>query len=386
MIAAFALAGLLATGGATAAPVRAFAAAPMYLPTSGERTVDYVHVVIPLKLTFAGHDLRITLSNAHGHEAATIASAVLRVAGHDYPLTFGGATAVTLPVGAPMTSDAVPAHVAAEQIIDLDLRLDQPTVLAAVHRDPLNPARIVDGHGLENETVMRPFLAAVDVTPDEGRRGTPAATIVALGDSISDWDCRYATPEPCMWEAELARRLARAGKPYAIANAAISADRILTDGPGGNAPWDGLSALARFDRDVLAVPGGRYVVMLMGTNDIGMSGQNGAPVVSAEAVIGGMKQLILRAHAHGLKIYGAPILPFRGHTSYSAEKEAVRQAVNAWMRDGHAFDGLIDFAGAVADPADPGKLAAAFDNGDHLHPNGAGQKAMGDAIDLRLFK
>ena len=376
------LAAVAALVSASPPEVRAFAAAPTYLPAAGEITVDHATVAIPLRVTLGGHVLRVTLSNAYGHAPAEVTSVTLRAGGHDYPVTFSGLTHATLPIGAPMVSDAVPAEVTAEQVVELDLRFDQPTVLASIHRDPLNPATITTDDGKTAMTVMRPFLAAVDLTPDK-----PAATIVALGDSISDWDCSYAAPEPCMWEAELARRLAAAGKPYAVANAAISADRILVDTPAINGlPWGTTNALARFDRDVLTVPGARYVVMMLGVNDIGLSGQGGAPVVSADAVIGGMKQLILRAHAHGLKIYAAPIMPFRGAGYYTPEKEAVRVAVDNWMRDSHAFDGLIDFAGAVADPADPTRLSAKFDNGDHLHPNGAGQKAMGDAIDLSLFK
>ncbi len=386
MITALALAALL---GASNTPVRAFAAAPMYLPRSAEITVDHQTVRMPLRVTLGGHDLRVTLSNAHGRDPATIARASLIVGGKIYPLTFAGRETVEIPVGGPVLSDPVPVHVAAEEVVELSLYIDRPTILAAIHRDPKNPATVSTAGDFTatadipaaSTTVMRPYLAAVDVIPDK-----PARTIVALGDSISDWDCGYDEAQPCMWEAELARRLAKAGKSYAIANAAISADRILVDGPNGAAPWNAVSALARFDRDVLSVPNAAYVVMMMGVNDIGLSGQNGAPVVSSDAMIAGLKQLILRAHEHGLKIYAAPILPFTGAGYYTPEKEAVRVAVNDWIRTSGAFDGVIDFSGAVADPADPVRLAAKFDNGDHLHPNAAGQRAMGDVIDLSLFK
>jgi lysophospholipase L1-like esterase len=151
----------------------------------------------------------------------------------------------------------------------------------------------------------------------------------------------------------------------------------------------GVTALGRFDRDVLSVPGVSHLIVLEGINDIGMSGTtffgSASPPVSAEQLIAAYQQLIARAHQRGIRVYGGTLLPFTGAMYASAEKETIRQAVNRWIRSGGAFDAVIDFDAAVRDPANPARLAPAFDPGDHLHPNDAGYRAMGDAIDLRLF-
>jgi lysophospholipase L1-like esterase len=146
--------------------------------------------------------------------------------------------------------------------------------------------------------------------------------------------------------------------------------------------------MARFDRDVLGLPGVKYVVVLEGINDFGFPGANAekSEEVSAEDVIAGHRQLIERAHEKGLKIFGATLTPFEGAAYYTVEKEAKRKAVNEWIRSGKAYDGVIDFDKAVRDTRNPLKFQAAFDGGDHLHPSDAGYKAMAEAIDLGLFR
>jgi lysophospholipase L1-like esterase len=152
----------------------------------------------------------------------------------------------------------------------------------------------------------------------------------------------------------------------------------------------GPSALDRFDHDVLRHRGVRWVTVLEGINDIGFPGsvEPSASEVTAEQLIHGYRQLIGRAHAAGLKIYGGTLIPFEGASDgyHSAQKEAVRQAVNAWIRAPGSFDGVIDFDAAVRDPAHPTRLLAAYDGGDHLHLNAAGHRAMAGAVDLRLFQ
>lgn len=156
----------------------------------------------------------------------------------------------------------------------------------------------------------------------------------------------------------------------------------------------GVSALARFDRDVLSVSGVTHVVVLEGINDIGMIGlQFGAPapdpkdVPTADDIIGGYQQLIARAHAHGLRIVGGTLLPFEGTTNgyYTPHKEKMRQAINQWIRTSSTFDAVIDFDAVTRDPQQPTKLLPAYDSGDHLHPGDAGYQAMANAIDLSLF-
>jgi lysophospholipase L1-like esterase len=152
----------------------------------------------------------------------------------------------------------------------------------------------------------------------------------------------------------------------------------------------GPAGLARFDRGVLAQPGVRYLIVLLGINDIGHPGGS-APAsdeVSAEAIAAGYRQFVERAHASGVGVFGATLLPFEGTTLkdfYSPEKEKKREAVNAWIRTSGAFDAAIDFDKAVRDPARPARLLQAYDGGDHLHPSDAGMQAMANAIPLRLF-
>ena len=160
-------------------------------------------------------------------------------------------------------------------------------------------------------------------------------------------------------------------------NAGISGNRVLHDKEGSN-------ALARLDRDVLVQSGARYLIVLVGINDIGFPG-----AVTAAEIIAGHRQIIDRAHAMGLKVYGGTLTPFQAFLPglyYTANGEAKRQAVNQWIRTSKAYDAVIDFDKAIRDPSNPATIRPAYDSGDNLHPNDAGYKAMADAIDLSLFK
>jgi lysophospholipase L1-like esterase len=214
--------------------------------------------------------------------------------------------------------------------------------------------------------------------------------LVAFGDSITD-GARSTMDANHRWPDVLASRLLarRGGRPIGVVDAGIGGNRILHDA-SGNIRF-GVNALARFDRDVLAQPGVRYVIVLEGINDLGHAGTS-APVaetVSADDIIAGLKQLIARAHEKGIKIYGGTLTPFEGTVFpgyYTPEKEAKRQAINSWIRTGKAFDGVVDFDKAVRDPNHPGRMLPAYDGGDHLHPGDAGYKAMGEAVDVAIFK
>jgi lysophospholipase L1-like esterase len=176
------------------------------------------------------------------------------------------------------------------------------------------------------------------------------------------------------------RLLARPGNSrLAILNAGIGGNRLLSDSTNNF----GINALARFDRDVLAQPGAAYVIVLEGINDIGNARSNPSP--SAAELISAQEQLIERAHAHGLRIYGATLTPFEGAAYFTPEGEAKRLAINNWIKNSKAYDGVIDFDFVTRDPASPGKFLPLYDSGDHLHPNDAGYEAMGKAIDLNLF-
>jgi lysophospholipase L1-like esterase len=180
-------------------------------------------------------------------------------------------------------------------------------------------------------------------------------------------------------------------------NLGVAGNRLLHDPnppQGSNAEnfalFFGQSALRRFDRDVAAQPGARYVIVLLGVNDLGHPGTVAPPAetVTAEEIINAHRQLITRAHAEGLTIYGATILPFKDDTLgfYTPENEAKRQAVNRWIRTSGEYDAVIDFDKATRDPADPLRLRPEYDSGDHLHPNPAGMAAMAAAIPLHLFR
>jgi lysophospholipase L1-like esterase len=193
------------------------------------------------------------------------------------------------------------------------------------------------------------------------------------------------------WPDTLAARLQakRGGAKFGVLDAGIGGNRILHDG-SSNVRF-GVNALARFDRDVLAQSGVKYVVVLEGINDLGHPTATALTneAVTAEDIIAGLKQLIERAHEHGIKIFGATLTPFEGTPFpgyFTPEKEVKRKAVNEWIRTGKAFDGVIDFEKAVRDPQHPDRMLPAYDGGDHLHPGDAGYKAMGEAIDLSLFK
>jgi lysophospholipase L1-like esterase len=227
------------------------------------------------------------------------------------------------------------------------------------------------------------FLTGLDVTaPQSG------STLVAFGDSITD-GARSKMDANHRWPNFLAERLSKRSSEIGVLDAGIGGNRILHDAVS-NIGF-GVNALARYDRDVLVQPSVKYVIVLEGINDLGHPGTSApdSETVSAEDLIVGLKQLIARAHERGIRIYGGTLTPFEGTVYpgyYSPEKDAKRKAINQWIRTGKAFDGVIDFEKAVQDPANPNRMRAAYDSGDHLHPNDAGYKAMADAIDLSLFR
>jgi lysophospholipase L1-like esterase len=170
-----------------------------------------------------------------------------------------------------------------------------------------------------------------------------------------------------------------------VSNQGIGGNHLLTDGLGPN-------ALARFDRDALAPAGVRWVIVFEGVNDLGGIAIRGeVPAADHTAVVqrilAAYEQMIARAHAHGLRVYGATITPYTGSGYYHPGplSEADRQTVNQWIRAVGHFDAVIDFDAVVRDPLHPDQLLPAFDCGDHLHPSPAGYKAMGNAIPLDLF-
>ncbi|WGF87453.1 SGNH/GDSL hydrolase family protein [Marinivivus vitaminiproducens] len=351
------------------------------------------------RLSLGGSEVRIELSNEYGDEPLTIGAARVALAGEgsailpdtDRVLTFGGRTSVTVPPGAPIVSDPVDLAIEPLGSVAVSLYLPEITPASTWHGEAVQTAYIGAAGDVtgapeiaEATTVTsRLFLSEILVDARPGARA-----IVTFGDSITDGTS--STPDANhRWPDFLAERLVEAGANVAVVNQGISGARVLRDRMGVN-------ALARFDRDVLSHPHADTVILLMGINDIGWPGTlltpKGEPAPSAEDIIGGYEQLIARAHGNGMRIIGATLTPFENTFEgnplfgyYNEEKEAKRQAVNAWIRESGAFDGVIDFDAAVRDPANPKHIRAEFDSGDHLHPQDAGYEAMADAVDLELL-
>ncbi len=351
-------------------------------------------------LSVGGSRIRVRLSNAYGKESVEIGAAhvALRregaaiIPGSDRALSFSGRSSVVIPPNALVLSDPISLDVAPASDLAISIFLPKPVLGAGVHYSAQQTNYVASGDltaaaALPGARTLDSwaFLTGVDIAAP-----TSAATLVAFGDSITD-GARSTNDTNHRWPNFLADRLlAQTGAaPIGVLDEGIGGNRILHD-PNSNIAF-GVSALARFDRDVLAQPGVKYVIVLEGINDLGHSGPHLFPneQVNAQDIIAGLKQLIERAHENGLKIYGATLTPFVGVPFpgyFSPEKELQRKAVNEWIRTGRAFDGVIDFEKAVEDPAHPDRIAPPYDSGDHLHPKDEGYKAMADSIDLSLFK
>jgi lysophospholipase L1-like esterase len=345
-----------------------------------------------VQVSMGGHRFRFAFSNVFGDAPLTVTGVHVARSlgdsriepGSDQALRFGGAASFTVPAGAAITSDPIDFEAPALSLLAVSLTLDgTPPSAVTGHPGSRTTSFLASGSAVAAPELASAqtvehwyFLSNIDVWSD-----TPAAAIVTLGDSITDGR-GSTTNHNDRWPNQLAKRLvARGGAPIAVLNQGIGGNRILRDGLGPN-------ALSRFDRDVLAPPGVRWVIVLEGINDLGTAKdarQKGEPAATAEELIAAYQQLIDRAHQHGLRIYGATLLPYEGAAYFSTEGEADRQTINHWMLESHAFDAVIDFDAIARDPASPSKLSAAVDGGDHLHPSAAGYQILADAIDLALF-
>jgi lysophospholipase L1-like esterase len=339
-----------------------------------------------MRISVGGRWLRVRLTNEFGAQPVLIGAAHVAISaggatirpGTDRVLTFNGQPSITIQPGAPVLSDPVDLVVENLESLAVSTYLPQATGPATWHADGGQTAYVVLGNatgaaGFGAGTIKllsRFFLSGVEAGGLD-----PRNAIVALGDSITD-GFNSTVDANRRWPDRLAERLAASGSNAGVVDAGIGENRLLYDIVGP-------SALSRFNRDVVATPGVRFLTVLLGINDILLGSLYPNEAVTAQQIIGGYGQLIARAHGSGIRIYGATLTPFDGA---GTADEAERQAVNAWIRTSGKFDAVIDFDSVVRDPSNPSRILPAFDSGDHLHPNDAGYKAMADSINLDLFE
>jgi lysophospholipase L1-like esterase len=338
-----------------------------------------------VRISAGGKRLRLRLSNETSADALTLGAVHVGkagpdgsiVPGTDRAVTFAGRPNVTAPASSPILSD--PIDLPTQDLDRLAISIYVPGQVA-----PRQPRTLYDyvagtpgdqtaAAQLPQQKLLRvpAYVTLVEVEPTAA-----TSVVVTFGDSITEGATSTSNAFRS-WPDRLAERIAPSH--WAVVNAGISGNRLLRYGAGPAAP-------ARFDRDVLSVPGVKAVILLEGINDIGIGfgRPNSAEPVTLEALEAADLQLIARAHEHGIRVIGATLTPYGGAGYAAPAGEQVRQELNQWIKTGGAFDGVIDFAAAVADPKDPLTIAAPFNIRDHLHPNDAGYKAMGDAIDLKL--
>jgi lysophospholipase L1-like esterase len=343
--------------------------------------------------------LRVHLTNAFGLQAlrftsvhiarpVSLSSAAIDVA-TDKALTFSGQSDVSVPPGAEMISDPIEFPDEALGSVTVTYHLDNPPSRETSH--PGSRATTYFVHGDQVTAVDMPDakriehwyqVAGIDVIDNNPGAGT----VVVLGDSITDGHAATTNGND-RWTDAFAANLqsSPATRDIAVSNRGTGGNHLLIDGLGPN-------ALARFDRDVLAPAGVKWVIIFEGVNDLGgLSISGNAPPAAHTAMVANIEaayaQMIARAHAHGIRVFGATITPYGGSGYYHPfpSNEADREAINAWIRAAGHFDGVVDFDAVVRDPQHTDQLLPAFDCGDHLHPSPAGYKAMGEAVPLSLF-
>ncbi|WP_344120844.1 SGNH/GDSL hydrolase family protein [Streptomyces blastmyceticus] len=346
-----------------------------------------------VRVTGSGTAVRIRLSNRFGNRPLVVSAVSLALAGEGAAVrpgtvrevTFDGLTAVTVPVGGEVVTDAVELTVQRFDSLTVTLYFDSPTGPATFHaqayahsfRAAGDRTTDVEGDGFTEQTHSWYYLSDVELSGGEAQHGT----VVAFGDSITDGfgstvGANFRYPD------RLAERLSAAGKPWAVINAGIGGNLVLHD-----SSWYGDRAVSRFERDVLDKPGVRSVIIFAGLNDIGFSEADletykPNPDVTVSELIAAYRGLIAQAHGRGIKVIGATILPFKGSEYHTPRAEAKRIALNEWIRVSGEYDAVADFDKALASHDDPEVLLPAYDCGDFKHPNDAGYRAMAAAVDL----
>jgi lysophospholipase L1-like esterase len=399
---AMAFAALALASPAEAKWVASWAASPHApLGTTGPfAAASYENVTLTqvVYLSQGGDKVRVRFTNRYGEHPLKIGAARIvriddqgnEIAGSARTLTFGGQSEAVIPKGAPFVSDPVALEVPDLSRLRVDFYLPEATGPCTCHltgQDELQvspPGNFV-GQPFEaaDKKTFRAFLAGVDVDSAKA-----LGTIVAFGDSITDGV--GSTPgKNTRWPDVLAQRLHAAGKEWAVANTAISGNRVISPGMGE-------AALTRFGDDVLALPNVKYIIVYEGVNDLGIrfgTRTGGPPLpglandpITVEQMEAGYAQLVARAHDQGIKVIASPIGPYKGASYWSEEGEAAREKINDWILNSGTFDATVRIDSAFADPADPQQMRDGYHFGDHLHGSDAGLKAAGEAIDLKLFK
>lgn len=339
-----------------------------------------------VKVSIGGEKLRVRFSNAFGTSPVTLSAVHVALSdggsaietNSDQALSFQGQPSVTIPAGGSVLTDPFDFYLAPLSRLAVTIHFGDVSQDVTGHPGSRTTSYIQSGDAVSAVELPAAvttqhwyILSGIDVQVDR-----PKGAVVALGDSITDGR-GSGTDKNDRWPDELMLRLQADEQTAGIG--------VLNEGIGGNCVLHGglgPTALSRFNRDVLSQCGARWLIILEGVNDIG--GSRDAAV--ATNLIAAYSQMIQQTHAQHMLVYGATILPFGGSFYDSPAHEAARQAVNNWIRNGGAFDAVIDFDAAMRDPQNPSHLVSVADSGDHLHPNETGYKMMAGAIDLKLFK
>jgi lysophospholipase L1-like esterase len=349
------------------------------------------------RVSIGGDKLRVRVSNAYGSRKLLVGAASIGkrdagsgvVPGSNKKLTFGGSGTATIAAGAFTISDPVDFDLAPLSDVAVSLYLPEEILLSfGITGRYARQTNYISPPGDFSDTAVMPvgsitsdwfFVSGIDVLASQETGG-----VVALGDSLTD--ANISTPDAfCRWPDQLARRLQarRGGRPMGVMNQGLGGNRILHDIRGD-------SGLRRFDRDVIAQPGVTHAIIMLGTNDLRNRWAKPEEEVTADQMIAGLKQFALRAQTAEIKLFGATLTPFENETflpgAWTPEREKTRQAVNEWIREGGAFDAVVDFDMALRDPEHPTRMLPIYDCNDHLHPSDLGYNKMGDAIDLSLFE
>ncbi|MEU1038671.1 SGNH/GDSL hydrolase family protein [Streptomyces sp. NPDC005907] len=344
-----------------------------------------------------GKSARITLSNLYGQQPLTITHATLAVAAGPGAaaaaadsmrrLTFAGGGTVVIPPGRQALSDAVRITVPRGGDVLVTTYSPTPSGPVTYHSQARqisytaegDRAEDVTGTAYTSQTPYWRYLTALDVLSNEAD-----GTVVVIGDSLTD-GVTSTVGANRRWTDVLSDRLREAAGSgdvprYSVVNQGISGNQVLASGLGR--PAENPSGLSRFQRDVLGRTNVRAVVVDLGVNDILRNPNRADP----DRIVSGLRNLVRQAHARGLRVVGATLMPFQGHRGYSDNREAVREAVNAHIRAGRVYDDVVDFDKALRDPYNPRRLRSDYDSGDHLHPSDKGYRKMGHSFDLGSLK